>query len=221
MPKILVIEDEKSILKMIAYDLKQLQYDVDTASDGLEGYKMASKSQYDVILLDIMLPSMNGMDICKRLRQDKNSAYIIMLTAMDDEYNKIEGFEAGADDYVTKPFSPRELAARIKALLRRQGKEVETALLEYKNISMNLASFEVRVDNLQIDLTLKEFELLEYLIKNKGKALSRDQLLNTLWGYSYDGDTRVVDVHIFKLREKIADGQSLIQTVRGVGYKMV
>jgi len=221
MPRILIIEDEKSIQRMIEYDLKQLNYDVDTALDGFEGYKKASSSIYDVILLDLMLPNMNGMDICKKLRSEGNNTYIIMLTAVDDEYNKIQGFEIGADDYVTKPFSPRELMARIKAGLRRQGGLKNTDTIHYNDWTIIQSSYEVFIGTEKIDLTLKEFELLLYLVINKGKALSRDQLLNNLWGFSYDGDSRVVDVHIFKLREKLDPKAESIKTVRGIGYKLI
>ena len=221
MAKILIIEDEESIQRMISYDLKQLNYDVDNALDGFEGYKKASSSLYDVILLDLMLPNMNGMDICKKLRSEGVTSYIIMLTALDDEYNVIKGFEFGADDYVTKPFSPRELTARIKAGLRRQGLMKNDDVLHYNDITVVQSSYDVYLGKEKISLTLKEFELLVYLIINKGKALSRDQLLLKLWGFNYDGDSRVVDVHIFKLREKLDPKANLIKTVRGIGYKLV
>lgn len=221
MPKILIIEDEKSIQRMIEYDLKQVGYEVDSALDGFEGYKKASSSMYDVILLDIMLPNMNGMDICKKLRSENVTSYIIMLTAVDDEYNIVQGFESGADDYVTKPFSPRELTARIKAGLRRQGLSKNEDTLHYSNITVVQSSYEVFLGQVKVELTLKEFELLVYLVKNKGKALSRDQLLTNLWGFSYDGDSRVVDVHVFKLREKIDPHNEFLKTVRGVGYKLI
>ncbi len=221
MPKIFIIEDEVSISKMLAYDLRQLAYEVDTEIDGMKGYKRALEGNYDVILLDVMLPSLNGLELCKKLRDADNHAYIIMLTAMDDEYNKVEGFEVGADDYVTKPFSPRELAARIKAGLRRNIKSDVKKQLTYEDILLNLDSYEVYKSDEKINVTLKEFELLEYLINHRGSALSREQLLTKLWGYSYDGDTRVVDVHIFKLREKLDPAQKYIKTVRGIGYKIV
>ena len=221
MAKILIIEDEKSIQRMIEYDLKQLDYEVDSALDGFEGYKKASSTIYDVILLDLMLPNMNGMEICKKLRSEGNNAYIIMLTAVDDEYNVIQGFEVGADDYVTKPFSPRELLARIKAGLRRQGLTKNDDILSYNDLRIIQSSYEVFKGNDKLELTLKEFELLVYLVINKGKALSRDQLLTNLWGFSYDGDSRVVDVHVFKLREKIDPQNEYIKTVRGVGYKLI
>ncbi len=221
MARILIIEDEKSIQRMIEYDLKQLNYEVESALDGFEGYKKASMKRYDIILLDIMLPNMNGMEICKKLRSEGNNAYIIMLTAVDDEYNVIQGFEVGADDYVTKPFSPRELLARIKAGLRRQGLTKSEDILTYNDLKIIQSSYEVFQENEKLELTLKEFELLVYFVINKGKALSRDQLLTNLWGFSYDGDSRVVDVHVFKLREKIDPNSEYIKTVRGVGYKLI
>lgn len=221
MARILIIEDEKSIQRMIEYDLKQIGYEVESALDGFEGYKKASTVMYDVILLDLMLPNMNGMDICKKLRDEGVTSYIIMLTAVDDEYNIVQGFDAGADDYVTKPFSPRELMARIKAGLRRQGLQKNEDTLHYRDITVVQSSYEVFLGNEKIELTLKEFELLVYLIINKGKALSRDQLLTNLWGFSYDGDSRVVDVHVFKLRDKLDPAAEFIKTVRGIGYKLI
>ena len=221
MARILIIEDEKSIQRMIEYDLQQMGYEVDTALDGFEGYKKGSSTMYDVILLDVMLPNMNGMDICKKLRSEGVNSYIIMLTAVDDEYNTIQGFELGADDYVTKPFSPRELTARIKAGLRRQGVTKNEDVLQYGDITITQSSYEVFLGTTKIELTLKEFELLVYLVINKGKGLSRDQLLTNLWGFSYDGDSRVVDVHVFKLREKLDPKAEFIKTVRGVGYKII
>ncbi len=221
MAKILIIEDEKSIQRIIEYDLKQLDYDVDSAFDGLEGYNKASSTVYDVILLDLMLPSMNGMEICKKLRSEDNNAYIIMLTAVDDEYNVIKGFDVGADDYVTKPFSPRELLARIKAGLRRKGLSNNQDILSYNDLKIVQSSYEVFRGNEKLDLTLKEFELFVFLVINRGKALSRDQLLTNLWGFGYDGDSRVVDVHVFKLREKLDPKNDYIKTVRGIGYKLI
>ena len=221
MTKVLIIEDEKSIQRMIEYDLLQLGYQVESELDGLEGYKKASNNNYDVILLDLMLPTMNGMDICKRLRDEKNDAYIIMLTALDDEYNKVKGLDLGADDYVTKPFSPRELSARIKAGIRRNTGSDKDNILFYNGLKIIKSSYEVFKNDVKVELTLKEFELLVYLLINKGKALSRDQLLTKLWGFSYDGDSRIIDVHIFKLREKIDPKAEYLKTIRGIGYKLL
>ena len=221
MAKILVIEDEKSIQQMVEYDLSQLGHNVDVASDGLIGYQKAIKDVYDIIILDLMLPGMKGLEIAQKLKAAKARAHIIMLTAMDEEFQKIEGFEKGADDYMTKPFSPRELSARIKAVLRRQKADDNDVELIYNDVHLNVLSYEAKFKNKPLKLTLKEFELLTYLIKNKGLVLSRDQLLKKLWGYAYDGDTRVVDVHIFKLRDKIDPQAKLIKTVRGIGYKLI
>lgn len=221
MAKILIIEDEKSIQQMIEYDLTQLGYHVETANDGLIGYQKASKGEFDIVILDLMLPGMKGLDIAQKLKAAKNKAYIIMLTAMDEEFQKIEGFEKGADDYMTKPFSPRELSARIKAVLRRETASNKEEILMHDQLELNLLSYEATFQGKPLKLTLKEFELLAYLMKNKGLVISRDQLLRSLWGYAYDGDTRVVDVHIFKLRDKIDPQAKMIKTVRGIGYKFI
>lgn len=221
MARILVVEDEKSIQKMLEYDLSQLGYDVDVTGNGNEGLQKAMNTSYDIIILDLMLPGMSGIEISQTLRKNKHTAHIMMLTAMDEEYQKIEGFEQGADDYITKPFSPRELTARIKAVLRRNNATTNDEILMHHKIRLNTLSYEAFIEDEPLSLTLKEFELLHYLIKNKGVVVSRDQLLRKLWGYSYDGDTRVVDVHIFKLREKIDPHAEMIKTVRGIGYKLV
>lgn len=220
MAKILIIEDEKSIQQMMEYDLTQLGYDVESTNDGLSGYQKAIQGDFDIIVLDLMLPGLSGLEIAQKIKAVQKQSYIIMLTAMDEEFQKIEGFEKGADDYMTKPFSPRELSARIKAALRRQ-KDSQTEILSEHNIHINLLSYEAMFENTPLELTLKEFELLAYLMKNKGLVISRDQILRSLWGYAYDGDTRVVDVHIFKLREKIDPEAKIIKTVRGIGYKFI
>ncbi|MFW5895044.1 MAG: response regulator transcription factor [Bacillota bacterium] len=221
MAKILVVEDELSIQKMIEYDLKQLGHTVHLAKDGQEGMDKATSEHYDIIILDLMLPLMSGFEIAEKLNQFPDKPYIMMLTAMDDEYNTIKGFDAGADDYITKPFSPRELTARVKAVLKRQKRNRNVGKITYENIVMDLDRYEVHVDDEPVNLTLKEFELLHHFIENQGKVLSRDSLLNTLWGYTYDGDTRVVDVHIFNLREKIDILQKRIKTIRGIGYQLM
>lgn len=222
MAKILIIEDELSIQKMIEYDLRQLGQTVVCASDGLKGYELAKTGDYSIIILDLMLPSMSGFEISKKLRKLNIRTHILMLTAMNEEINKIEGFDVGADDYVTKPFSPRELTARVKAVLRRQDETInQTGTLTYENLVIDLESYTVKADGIPITLTLKEFELLKYFVLNKGKVLSRDQLLDYLWGYHYDGDSRVVDVHIFNLREKLPILQEKMKTVRGIGYQLV
>jgi len=217
--RILVVEDELSIQKMIAYDLEQVNFEVAQAMDGLSGYNFASSENFDLVLLDVMLPKMNGIDICKRLREEGNEVPIILLTALDDEFDKITGLNSGADDYITKPFSPRELVARIKAVLRRQShSNIPKAEVNYMGLKLYPSKYKVYYNEELLDLTLKEFELLEYFIRNKGIGLSREQLLSNLWGFSYDGDSRIVDVHVFKLREKLSKTDITIKTIRGIGY---
>jgi len=221
MAKILVIEDEQSIQKLLTYDLTQAGYEVDNAYDGMNGLKKAKENDYDLIILDLMLPKLDGLEICKQLRKENNDVYIIMLTARDDEIDKIIGLESGADDYMTKPFSPREVLARVKAGLRRQKlNSTEEHLITLGSLVIDLNRHEVFVNGKLIPLTRKEYDLLLFLIKNKGIALSRDVLLETLWGFEYDGDTRIVDVHIFKLREKLTDSNVVIVTKRGIGYML-
>lgn len=221
MTKILVIEDEISIQKLLSYDLTHAGFVVETALDGKEGYEKAKKGKYDLILLDLMLPSMDGIEICKRLREDNIDDYIIMLTARDEELDKIIGLESGADDYMTKPFSPREVLARIKAALRRKNRTTnDSKIIVLNDLYLDLNRHELYVNEQLVRLTYKEFELLLFLLKNKGIALSRDILLETLWGFEYDGDTRIVDVHIFKLREKLVGSKVSIVTKRGLGYML-
>lgn len=221
MARILIIEDEQSIQRLLTYDLEQAGYDVDVASSGDVGYKKATTEPFDLILLDVMLPKMDGVTLCRKLREQHNDVYIIMLTARADEIDKIIGLEAGADDYITKPFSPREVLARIKAGLRRKGElEHKQSKIRVGNVVVDTKRHEVYVGDELVSLTNKEFQLLVYLMQNKGIALSRDILLETLWGFEYDGDTRIVDVHIFKLREKLTNSDLEIVTVRGVGYRL-
>lgn len=230
--KVLVVDDEQSIVTLLKYNLEQAGYEVMTASDGLAALNMATTSVYDAILLDVMLPKLDGMEICKQLRQKKNFTPIIMLTAKDDELDKILGLEFGADDYLTKPFSPREVVARVKALLRRsmisgqqekEVNEIDKAKMVVGKIEINVEKHEAFVNGEPLGLTLKEFELLAYLVKNCGKVLTREVLLSTIWNYDFAGDTRIVDVHISHLREKIETNTKkpeYIKTVRGLGYKL-
>lgn len=226
--KILVVDDEPSIVTLLKFNLEQAGFSVMTASDGREGYERASNQSPDIIVLDLMLPQMDGMEICKRLRQDKINTPILMLTAKDDEFDKILGLELGADDYLTKPFSPREVIARVKAILRRTQDAGETSSQEDKSLTIgNLEvfpeQFEAYFNKEKLELTPKEFELLHYLSSHRGKVLSRDQLLDSVWNYDYAGDTRIVDVHISHLREKIEEDTKqpqYIKTIRGFGYKM-
>ena len=222
MKRILIVEDELSILKIIEYELRQNGYDVDIAMDGEVGYELAKVGNYDLIILDLMMPKINGIDVCKHLRADGISSFIMMVTALGEEDDKVTGLDIGADDYMTKPFSTRELISRVKALLRRTNKKKIRAsnLLRYRDITINKDTFEVFHDETKLDFTVKEFELLVYLVIHVGKGLSRDELLSELWGYGYDGGTRIVDVHIFKLREKLKTLGKCIKSIRGVGYML-
>lgn len=222
MARILIVEDEISIQKLLTYDLKQAGFEVQVATDGLEAYRLIKEQSFDLVLLDVMLPKLDGIELCKRLRAENNEIYIIMLTALDEEIDKITGLDAGADDYMTKPFSPREVIARIKAGLRRNTrstKEVQD-LLVIGDLTINTRKHEVYINETILPLTFKEYQLLHFLVENKDVALSRDVLLETLWGFEYDGDTRIVDVHIFKLREKLANSRIRIVTIRGLGYRL-
>lgn len=228
--KVLIIEDEQSILKLLSYNLEQEGYEVETAMDGQEGLDMALADEYDMILLDIMLPSKDGQEICRELRQEKNEVPIIMLTAKDSEIDKILGLEMGADDYITKPFSPREVIARMKAIFRRfdQSKsstdaQAKDEILTVGDIEIYPEKYEVIVRGETVELTPKEFDLLLYLARHTGRILSREQLLNAIWNYDFAGETRIVDVHISHLREKIekdTNKPEYIITARGFGYKL-
>lgn len=231
MKKILVVEDEQSIAKLLQYNLEKEGYDVDVAVDGQEGLDKALDNEYTIILLDLMLPVKDGMDVCRELRREKVDTPIIMLTAKDSEIDKIVGLEIGADDYMTKPFSPREVTARIKAILRRvdqskrtkqAGSQVPEEELTFGDITIYPDKYEVIVRGEKTDFTPKEFELLLYLAKHSNRVLSRDQLLLAIWEYDFSGETRIVDVHISHLREKIEEdpkNPQYIKTARGFGYK--
>lgn len=225
MRKILVVDDEPSIVTLLKFNLEQAGFSVVTAEDGRKGLELALSEHLDLIILDLMLPGMEGMEVCKSLRQEKNNTPILMLTAKDDEFDKILGLELGADDYMTKPFSPREVVARAKAILRRThtDKEESNETIEIGDLKIHLDRYDVFFKDKQLVLTPKEFELLLYLANHQGKVLSRDQLLNGVWDFHYDGDTRIVDVHISHLREKIEEDTkrpSYIRTIRGFGYKL-
>ncbi len=221
MNKILIVEDEENIRMMLAYDLKQYGYEVITSSDGDKGYQLAMSNDFDVIILDVLLPKRDGREVCSALKSEGIKSYILMLSALDDEMDKIRGFEYGADDYMTKPFSPRELTAKIKAILRREQVSHESPVVrEYKDICIDVQNYSASLNNNLLILTLKEYELLKYFVFNNNIVLSREKILSTIWGYSYDGDSRVVDVHISKIRDKLNASTVMIETIRGVGYKM-
>ncbi|WP_251549713.1 response regulator transcription factor [Neobacillus muris] len=229
--KVLVVDDEQSIVTLLQYNLEQAGFDVVTAMDGETGKKLAEQDNLDIIILDLMLPKMDGVEVCKQLRQEKIMTPILMLTAKDDELDKILGLELGADDYMVKPFSPREVIARVKAILRRtniQNGASEETIKEGSKIIIGPLSifpekYEAFFNDELLELTLKEFELLLYLAQNKGRVLTRDQLLSAVWNYDFAGDTRIVDVHISHLREKIEEDTkkpAYIKTIRGLGYKL-
>ncbi|KKB37613.1 response regulator transcription factor [Bacillus thermotolerans] len=229
--KILVVDDEQSIVTLIKYNLEQAGFEVITAFDGEEGLQKAVEEQPDLIVLDWMLPIMEGMEVCKALRQQRMDMPILMLTAKDEEFDKVLGLELGADDYMTKPFSPRELTARIKAILRRalqlapqeERRLPQEGSLRVSEIEIYPEKYEAYFQGNLLELTPKEFELLMYLVENKGRVLTRDQLLSAVWKYDFAGDTRIVDVHISHLREKIEQNTrkpAYIKTIRGLGYKL-
>jgi two-component system alkaline phosphatase synthesis response regulator PhoP len=219
MAKILVIDDEPGILKLVTSYLENENYEVYTALDGPSGLRAARAYHPDVIVLDIMLPGMDGIELLSHLRRESD-VYVIMLTAKTEETDKIIGLSVGADDYVTKPFSPRELTARIKAALRRIKSDKTSAaeVLSFKHLRIDVAARKVTVDDKPVELTAIEFDLLKSLAENNGRVLSREQLLENVWGASYYGEMRVVDVHLGHVRKKLGR-EELITTVRGVGYR--
>lgn len=227
MKKILIVEDEPNIRELILYNLKTNGYDGIAAEDGIMGITMVHSEKPDLVLLDIMLPGKNGYDICKELRDEGNNTPIIMITAKTEETDKVMGLEYGADDYISKPFGIREMMARIKAVLRRYEAAPDTGMgadtvLSVGDLSINIERHEVKIGERYVELTIKEFELLRYLVENRGHVFTRDQLLNSVWGIDYAGETRTVDVHIRHLRQKLGDGENeeYIETIRGKGYKV-
>lgn len=217
MRRILVIEDEENIASFLKMELEYEGYGVENSYDGKEGLEKALSSDFNLIILDLMIPHLNGLEVCRRIRKNKKTP-IIMLTARDSVMDKVSGFQMGADDYLVKPFAIEELLARIEALLRRaeNSKEISN-VIEFKDIVINIESRTVECAGEEINLTTKEYELLLYLIKNKNKVLSRDYLIENIWGYDYDGENNVVDVYIRHLRSKLNNNE-YIQTVRGIGY---
>lgn len=230
MKRVLIVDDEQSILTLLQYNLQQAGFEVISAMDGEEAKNKALTENPDLIVLDLMLPKLDGIEVCKQLRQKKVETPILMLTAKDDEFDKVLGLELGADDYMTKPFSPRELVARVKAILRRAGAQLVQEDGENPDETIVIADLKIFPEHYeayykeeQLELTPKEFELLLYLSQNKGRVLTRDQLLSAVWNYDFAGDTRIVDVHISHLREKIEESSKkpvYIKTIRGLGYKL-
>jgi DNA-binding response OmpR family regulator len=230
--KILVVEDELSLQETLAYNLKRQGYEVETTGNGLEALEIARRDHPDLILLDIMLPGMDGFEVCRVLRQEMTTP-ILMLTARDDEIDRVVGLEVGADDYLTKPFSMRELMARVKALLRRvrlireeigvsNAALVEAEKMVFDDLIINISRREVTLKDVALSLKPQEYELMLYLAQHRGRALSREAILENVWGWEYTGESRTVDVHVRWLREKIeiepANPRRIV-TVRGVGYR--
>lgn len=228
--KVLVVDDEQSIVTLLKYNLETAGYIVEVAYDGEEALQKVESSQPDLIVLDVMLPKKDGIEVCKTIRSDKNLVPILMLTAKDDEFDRVLGLELGADDYMTKPFSPREVVARVKAILRRsqfvnevEHNETDDEDIIIDSIRIRPEFFELYKDDELLELTPKEFELLLYLIERQGRVITREHMLNSVWNYEFAGDSRIVDVHISHLRDKLEENPKqpkLIKTVRGLGYKL-
>jgi DNA-binding response OmpR family regulator len=221
--KILIVDDEENILDLIDYNVRNAGYETKKASDGREGLNIFEKDEFDLVILDVMLPFVDGFELLKIIRK-KSNVPVLMLTAKTEELDRVLGLELGADDYLVKPFSIRELLARIKAILRRTSdfQETENEKIVSKDIVLDLNGYKAFIGNNEVRLTMKEFELLKYLMQNKGRVFTRENLLNNIWGYDYYGDSRTVDVHIRHLRSKIEENlgeNRYIKTIRGIGYK--
>ena len=223
MPKILVVDDEESLLETVRYALSRESFEVVVARDGAEAIRQFEAERPDLLVLDLMLPVLGGIDVCRRIRATSRVP-ILMLTARDGEVDRVVGLEMGADDYVTKPFSLRELVARVRALLRRAGvaESGESGVLEASGVRLDPERHEVRIRGELENLPLKEFELLEVLLENRGRVLTRQTLIDRVWGFDYVGDTKTLDVHVKRLRARVEEDRHnprLIVTVRGVGYR--
>lgn len=221
--KIAIVEDEVNIYELIKFNLEKQDYMVVGTQDGSKAMDLIKTHNPDLLILDLMLPNKDGLTILKELREQSEwgSLPVIILTARDTEFDKVLGFDVGADDYLTKPFSIKELAARVKAVLRRSEKE-EESVIRIGSLELHTDAFKVFHHGELVNLTLKEYELLAFLVKNRGKVISRNELLDSIWGYDYIGETRTVDVHIRHLRKKLEEvenGEKFIETVRGVGYR--
>ncbi len=225
MKKVLVIEDERDLAELLAYNLEKEGYTPLTASAGIEGLEIARRELPDLILLDLMLPGMMGTEVCSSLRQSEKtrSIPVLMLTARGDEIDRVVGFEVGADDYIVKPFSMRELMLRIRAILRRSGSDGTPAAerqIRAGGILIDCSSHKVTVSGQEIELTSTEYKLLLYLAEHNGRVMPRELLLQDVWGYNFVGDTRTVDTHVTRLRNKLGEAGEMIKTVRGFGYKI-
>ena len=224
MKKLLIVEDERDLAELLAYNLEKEGYQALVSGTGIEGLEMARRELPDLILLDLMLPGMMGTEVCSSLRHSEKTRGIpvLMLTARGDEIDRVVGFEMGADDYIVKPFSMRELMLRIRAILRRSGSDgvATERQLNAGPIIIDCGSHRVTVSGVEIELTSTEFKLLLYLAEHRGRVMQREQLLQDVWGYNFVGDTRTVDTHVTRLRNKLGDAGEMIKTVRGFGYKL-
>ncbi|MFW6324083.1 MAG: response regulator [Desulfovibrionales bacterium] len=219
--RILIVEDEEDIRNLLAYNLQSAGFDVTTSENGKEALELAAKHGPDLVLLDIMLPGMDGFEVSRELKSDpgmKNTP-VIMLTARGEEVDRIVGLELGVDDYVVKPFSPRELVLRVRAVLRRAGRQEEESMWQRDGLCVDFDRHVVLIDGADIQLTATEFKLLKEIIRSRGKVLTRDVLLSKVWGYEFDGYARTVDTHIRRLRQKLGPYSEMVDTVRGVGYR--
>ena len=215
--KILVVEDDNQIQELIVEFLSSQDYDVDVANDGVEGYEKFKENKYDLVILDVMMPRLDGHALCKMIRNLDKEVSIIFLTALGDEESEIKGFDLKADDYISKPFSFNILIKRVEAVLRRKQKEEkEETILEFEGLKLDLQTFKSYIDNEEIELTLKEFNILKLMINSYPTVVSREKLIEKIWGYEYFGDTRVIDAHMKNIRKKIK--KDYIKTIKGVGY---
>ena len=215
--KILVVEDDNQIQELIVEFLSSQDYIVDTANDGVEGYEKFKSGEYDLVILDVMMPRLDGHSLCKMIRNIDKEVSIIFLTALGDEENEIKGFDLNADDYISKPFSSNILIKRVEAVLRRKNKEKsEDEVLKFEGLKLDLQTFKSYIDEEEIELTLKEFNILKLMISSYPTVVSRENLIEKIWGYDYFGDTRVIDAHMKNIRKKIK--KDYIKTIKGVGY---
>lgn len=227
MTKILVVDDEVAISTLLQYNLEQNGYEVTTAGDGNSAYQLAKSEQFDAILLDLMLPNIDGMTVLKQIRQDKITTPVILVTAKGDEFDRVFGLELGADDYITKPFSPREVIARLKAVLRRSQTPIvqsEETVITIQDLNINDGKKIVTKARQSVALTPREYDLLLYFAQRLGRVIDRETILTAVWGYEYTGESRMVDMHISNLREKIETNPKspeILKTVRGFGYTMI
>jgi DNA-binding response OmpR family regulator len=221
--KVLIVEDDKNIAKLVSYNLQKAEFAVSIASSGEEALALLEKETHDLILLDVMLPQMDGFELCRVIKQNARlrGIPVVMLTAKGEEIDRVVGFELGVDDYIVKPFSPRELVLRIKAIMRR-GKQKDTAgdLLNIGNITVDIPRHKVTVNGREVELTAMEFKLLVTLIERRGRVQTRERLLSDVWGIDADIDTRTIDTHIKRLRQKLEGAYDSIETIRGVGYRL-